>query len=78
MMKERISLSMLTIGLIVYGGECPQTHVICQDVMEKAFCHERNLKCWTAVRAVPFMMQFLTAKKVHRNGNDKNSPEYNK
>ncbi len=30
-MKEHISLLILTIGLIVYGGECLQTHTICQD-----------------------------------------------
>jgi hypothetical protein len=69
---------MLTIGLIVYGGECLQMHVICQDVVEKAFCCKRNLKCWAAVGAVPFTMQCLTNKKVRRNGNDKNDPEYNK
>jgi hypothetical protein len=77
-MKERISLSMSTIGLTVYGGECPQMHVICQDTVEKAFCRKRNLKCWAAVGAVPFTMQFLTYEKVHCNGNDENYPEYNK
>ncbi len=65
---------MLTIGLIVYGRECPQTHVICQDLVEKAFCYEKNLKCWAAVGAVPFTMQCLTDKKMRRNGNDENNP----
>jgi hypothetical protein len=76
-MKERISLSMSTIGLIVYGGECPQAHVICQDAVEKAFCCKRNLKCWAAVGAVLFTMHCLTYEKVRRNGNNKNDPEYN-
>jgi hypothetical protein len=77
-MKERTSLLMLTICLITYGGECPQTHVICQDAGEKEFRRKRNLKCWAAVRAVLFTMQCLTNKKVQRDGNDKNNPEYNK
>jgi len=38
--KVPISLSASTIGLIVYGGICPQTGVVCKDAVAEAFSVE--------------------------------------
>ena len=55
--KVPISLSTSTIGLIAYGGACPQTGVVCKDAVAEAFSVESNLASWAAVGAVPFTMR---------------------
>ena len=76
--KEPISLSASTIGLIIFGGVCPQTGVVCKDAVAEAFSVESNLASWAAVGAVPLTMKCLSDDNVRHNGNDKNDPEYDK
>jgi len=69
--KEPIEqLNISTIGLIVYGGVCPQTGVVCEDAVAKAFSLERCLESWVAVGTVPFIMQCLNNPNVHNDGNN--------
>ena len=70
-----INLSTSTIGLIVYGGVCPQTGVVCKDAVAEAFSVESKLASWAAVGAVSFTMKCLSDDSVHHNGNDVNDPE---
>ena len=76
--KKPIRLSVSTFGLVIYGGVCPQTSVVCKDAVAEAFSVDRNLECWDAVGAVPLTMKCLSDDNVRHNGNDKNDPEYDK
>jgi hypothetical protein len=76
--KEPICLTLSTIGLIVYGGVCSQTGVVCEDAVAKAFSTKRNLGSWAAVRAVPFTMQCLSNPKVRHDGNNESNTKFNK
>ena len=73
-----ISLSASTIGLIVFGGVCPQTGVVRKDAVEETFSVESNLTSWAAVGAVPFTMKCLSNDNVRHDGNDVNDPLYDK
>jgi hypothetical protein len=66
--KEPIELNISTIGLIVYGGVCRRTGVVCEDSVAKAFSPERCLESWVAVGTVPFTMQCLSDPNVHHDG----------
>ena len=69
--KEPIEqLNISTIGLIVYGGVCPRTGVVCEDAVAKAFSLERCQESWVAVGTVPFIMQCLNNPNVHHGGNN--------
>ena len=46
--KVPISLSASTIGLIVFGGVCSKTGVVCNDAVTEAFSMESNLASWAA------------------------------
>jgi hypothetical protein len=76
--KKPIPLSVSSFGLVIYGGVCPQTSVVCEDAIAEAFSVDRNLECWDAVGAVPLTMKCLSDDNVRHNGNDKNDPEYDK
>jgi hypothetical protein len=76
--KKPIPLSVSTFGLVIYGGVCPQTSVLCEDAIAEEFSVDRNLECWAAVGAVPLKMKCLSDDNVWHNGNEKNDPEYDK
>ena len=44
--KVSISLLASTIGLIVFGGVCPQMGVVCKDAVAETFSVESNLARW--------------------------------
>ena len=76
--KKPIRLSVSTFGLVIYGGVCPQTSVVCEDAVAEALSVDRNLECWALVGAVPLTMKCLSDDNAWHNGNDKNDPEYKK
>ena len=68
---------MSTFGLIVYGGKCPESGVMCQNAVALIFDRESNLSAWAKVGAVPFSMACLENKKVlAHNGTDKFDPMF--
>ncbi len=53
-LQEKISLPPHVIGLVVFGGQDPETGIgAYHDAFAAAFHKGKNLKCWDAVRAVP-------------------------
>ena len=73
-----ICLSVSTFGLVIYGGVCLQTSVVCKDAVAEAFSVDRNLECWALVGAVPLTMKCLSDDNVQHNENAENDLEYNK
>ena len=51
---KTMKLGQSTFGLIVYGGICPLSGIVCRNAVDKAFDVALNLKSWRQVGAVPF------------------------
>ena len=72
-----MKLGMSTFRLIVYGGKCPESSVMCQNVVDLTFDRESNLSVWSKVGAVPFTMACLENKKViAHDGTDESNPMF--
>jgi hypothetical protein len=71
-----MKLGLSTFGLIVYGGVCPISNVVCKNAVDSAFNVKSNLHSWAEVGAVPFTMKCLVNKKVGHNGTDRDDPNF--
>jgi hypothetical protein len=74
--QKSMKLGPSTFGLIVYGGVCPISNVVCKIAVNSAFNVESNLHLWAEVGAVPFTMKCLVNKKVGHNGTDRDDPNF--
>jgi len=81
MKRRRIS----TFCLITYGGECPDTKVVCKNAVAAAFNLKSNLSAWNKVGAVGtdeetgrrcVTMECIKSKKVRIDGTDVSDPNY--
>jgi hypothetical protein len=61
-------------GLIVYGGVCPISKVVCENAVNSAFNVKSNQHSWAEVGAVSFTMKCLENKKVGHDGTDRDDP----
>jgi hypothetical protein len=64
------SLSPWIVGLIVFGGEDPETGLIVGSPFQRGFSHEQNVKAWEKVGAVPLSRRCLSSPKVRRSIGD--------
>jgi hypothetical protein len=74
--KKIMKLGPSTFGLIVYGGVCPISKVVCEDAVDRAFNVKSNQHSWAEVGAVPFTMKSLENKKVGHDGTDRDDPNF--
>jgi hypothetical protein len=74
--QKSMKLGPSTFRLIVYGGVCPISNVVCKNAVNSAFNVESNLHSWAEVGAVPFTMKCLVNKKVGHNGTDRGDPNF--
>ena len=74
--QKSIKLGPSTFGLIVYGGVCPISKVVCENAVNRAFNIKSNQHSWTEVGAVSFTMKCLEKKKVGHNGTDRDNPNF--
>ena len=65
-----------TFGLIVYGGDCPISKVVCENAVDSMFNVKFNQHSWAEVGAVPFTMKCLENKKVEHHGMDRVDPNF--
>jgi len=61
------------VGLIVYGGVCPDSGVILESALESMLDNASNMHSWSEVGVVPFTKKCLPNKKVCHDGTDKES-----
>jgi hypothetical protein len=54
-----MKLSHSTFGLIVYGGTCSLSGVVCRDAVAEGFSRTANQKAWAQVGAFPFTKKCL-------------------
>ena len=67
------SLLLWIVGLVVFGGEDPETGLIVGLSFEKGFSKAQNIRAWEKVGAVQVSRKCLSSSKVRRsigNGND--------
>ena len=74
--QKSMKLGPSTFGLIVYGGVCPISKVVCENAVNRAFNIKSNQHSWTEVGAVSFTMKCLEKKKVGHNGTDRDNPNF--
>ncbi len=74
--RKSLSLRQSTFGLIVYGGLCPDSGIVCENALQSAFSVGANLNSWSKVGAVPFTQKCLTNQKIRHDGTDTNDPLY--
>ena len=55
-------LGTSTFGLILYGGVCPDSGVILENVLESTFNNVSNTRSWSKIGVVPFTKKCLTNK----------------
>jgi hypothetical protein len=55
--QKSMKLGPSIFGLIVYGGVCPISNVVCKNAVDSTFNVESNLHSWVEVGAVPFTMK---------------------
>ena len=67
----------VTFGLIVYGGVCLISKVVCENAADRAFNVKSNQHSWAEVGAVPFTMKCMENKKVGHDGTDRDDPNFN-
>ncbi len=60
--------------MIVYGGVCPDSEIVCKNALQSAFSVGANLNLWSKVGAVLFTQKCLTNPKVRHDGTDANDP----
>ena len=61
------------VGLVVFGGEDPETGLIVGSAFQRGFSCALNIKAWEKVGAVPLSRKCLSSPKVRRsigNGDD--------
>ena len=58
------SLSPWIAGLVVFGGEDPETGLIAGSAFQRGFSHVSNIKAWEKVGAVPLSRKCLSSPKV--------------
>jgi hypothetical protein len=76
--QKSMKLGPSTFGLIVYGGVCPISKVVCENAVDRrAFNVKSNQHSWAKVGAVPFTMKCLKNKKVRHNRTDRDDPNFN-
>jgi hypothetical protein len=73
---KSMKLGLFTFGLIVYGGVCPISNVVCKNAVDSTFNVKSNLHSWAEVGAIPFTMKCLVNKKVGHDGTDRNNPNF--
>jgi hypothetical protein len=71
-----MKLGPSTFGLIVYGGVCAISNVVCKNAVNSAFNVKSNLHLWAEVGAVPFTMKCLVNKKVGHDRTDRDDPNF--
>ena len=64
------SLLPWIIGLVVFGGEDPQTGLIVESAFQKGFDHTHNINTWEKVGAAPLSRKCLTSPKVRPSTGD--------
>ena len=64
------SLSPWIIGLVVFGGEDPETGLIVESAFQKGFDRAHNINAWEKVGAVPLSRKCITSPKVRRSIGD--------
>jgi hypothetical protein len=64
------SLAPWMIGLVVFGGEDPETGLIVGSAFLKGFSTLHNIKAWEKVGAVPLSRKCLQSPKVRRSIGD--------
>jgi hypothetical protein len=64
------SLAPWMIGLVVFGGEDPETGLIVGSAFTKGFSKSHNIKAWEKVGAVPLSRKCLQSPKVRRSIGD--------
>ncbi len=74
--QKSMKLGPSTFGLIVYGGVCPISKVVCKNAVDRAFNVKSNQHLWAEVGAVPFTMKCLENKNVGHNGTDRDDPNF--
>ncbi len=72
--QKSMKLGPSTFGLIVYGGVCPISKVVCENAVNSAFNVKYNQHSWAEVGAVPFTMKCLENKKMGHHGADRDNP----
>jgi hypothetical protein len=63
------------VGLVVFGGEDPETGLIVGSAFQHGFSHARNIKAWEKVGAVPLSRSCLQSPKVRRSIGDGNDDQ---
>ena len=58
------SLSPWIVGLVIFGGEDPETGLIVGSAFQHGFSHTLNIKAWEKVGAVPLSRTCLASPKV--------------
>ncbi len=76
--QKSTKLGPSTFGLIIYGGVCPISKVVCENAVDidRAFKVKSNQHSWAEVGAVSFTMKCLEKKKVGHNGTDRDDPNF--
>ncbi len=74
--QKSMKLGPSTFGLIVYGGVCPISKVVCENAVDSAFNVKSNQHSWMEVGAVLFTMKCLENKKVGHDGTDRDDPHF--
>ena len=69
-----MKLGPSTFGLIVYGGVCPISKVVCENAVDRAFNVKSNQHLWAEVGAVPFTMKCPENKNVGHDGTGRDDP----
>ena len=64
------SLSPWIVGLVIFGGEDPETGLIVGSAFQRGFSHALNIKAWEKVGAVPLSRACLASPKVRRSIGD--------
>jgi hypothetical protein len=57
--QKSMKLGLSTFGLIIYGGVCPISNVVCKNAVNSTFNVESKLHSWAEVGAIPFTMKCL-------------------
>ena len=69
------SLSPWIVGLVVFGGEDPETGLIVGSAFQRGFSHALNIKAWEKGGAVPLSRKCLSSPKVRRSIGDGNDDQ---
>ena len=73
--EKPTSLSPWIVGLVVFGGEDPETGCVVESAFQEGFAHLQNLRAWAKVGAVPLTRACLQHSKVRRSIGDGNDEQ---